>query len=193
MRIEFVGGSPSAPAKLVVRTPLEQTGPTRHMATIYRKTAKGQVEVETRANRLAPRLRTTLILIDGRRTDNELSPLIPGDPAQAFHALLDGGFIEPIRIVQERAVVRPPAPPASGDSRVREFEHLRRDSVKVLIDQLGPLGEAVAMRLEKCADWAELEKTLELACQVLEYARGKAAAASYTSRFVETLRARTST
>jgi WD40 repeat protein len=37
------------------------------MPTIYRKTAKGQSEIETRVHRLAPRFRSLLILVDGRR------------------------------------------------------------------------------------------------------------------------------
>ena len=42
------------------------------------------------------------------------------------------------------------------------------------------------MRLEKCVDWAELRPTLELARQVLEYARGAAVAQEYAKRFIET-------
>lgn len=155
------------------------------MGTIYRKTDKGQVEIETRALRLAPRLRTALILIDGRRTDNELRPLLPNDAGQTFLALLQNGFIEVVRVVEERAEPRPPAPPGSSDLRVRLFELRRRDAVRALIDQVGPLGEAVALRLEKCADWTEFKPTLELARQVLEYARGPTVAQEYTRRFME--------
>lgn len=155
------------------------------MGTIYRKTEKGQVEIETRALRLAPRLRTALILIDGRRSDNELRPLIPGDAAHIFHSLLHDGFIEVVRVVEERAVPRPPAPPGSNEPARRLFEQRKRDAVRSLIDQVGPLGEAVAVRLEKCADWAELRPTLELARQVLEYARGSNAAQDYARKFIE--------
>ena len=155
------------------------------MGTIYRKTDKGQIEIETRALRLAPRLRTALILIDGRRTDNELRPMVPGDAGQAFLTLLRDGFIEVVRVVEERAAPRPPAPPGSNDPRVRLFEARKRDAVRALIDQVGPLGEAVAMRLEKCTDWTELKPTLELARQVLEYARGAAAAQEYARRYMD--------
>ena len=155
------------------------------MGTIYRKTEKGQVEIETRALRLAPRLRTTLILIDGRRTDNDLRPLVPGDATQAFHTLLQDGFIEVVRVVEERAVPRPPAPPGSNDSARRWLDQRKREAVRVLLDQVGPLGEAVAVRIEKSADWAELKATLELARQVLEYARGSAAAQDYARKYIE--------
>jgi hypothetical protein len=153
------------------------------MGTIYRKTDKGQIEIETRALRLAPRLRTALILIDGRRSDNELRSLVPGDATQAFHTLLEDGFIEVVRVVEERAVPRPPPPPTPPGGA--KFEQRRREAVRTLIDQVGPLGEAVAVRLEKCADWAELKPTLELARQVLEYARGAVPAQEYAKRFME--------
>jgi hypothetical protein len=155
------------------------------MGTIYRKTEKGQVEIETRALRLAPRLRTALILVDGRRTDNDLRPLVPGDVAQTFQTLLQDGFIEVVRVVEERAVPRPPAPPGSNEPARRLLEQRRRDAVRSLIDQVGPLGEAVAVRLEKCTDWSELKPTLELARQVLEYARGSSAAQDYARKYIE--------
>ena len=48
--------------------------------TVYRKTAKGMAEIETRVHRLAPRLRGALILVDGRKTDDELATLILAEP-----------------------------------------------------------------------------------------------------------------
>lgn len=155
------------------------------MGTIYRKTEKGQVEIETRALRLAPRLRTALILIDGRRTDNELRPLVPGDATQAFQTLLQDRFIEVVRVVEERAVPRPPAPPGSNDSTRRWLDQRKREAVRVLLDQVGPLGEAVAVRIEKSGDWTELKATLELARQVLEYARGSTTAQDYARKYIE--------
>src|SRR5919112_290293 len=46
------------------------------MGTIYRKTAEGQAEIETRVRKLSPRLRSALIMIDGKRTDEELRKLL---------------------------------------------------------------------------------------------------------------------
>ena len=66
------------------------------MITVYRKSAKGQREIETRADRLAPRLRTALILVDGRRSDADLRALIQPDADAALATLLDGGYIEPV-------------------------------------------------------------------------------------------------
>ena len=54
------------------------------MPLVYRKTTKGQREIETRADRLLPRLRTALILADGRRGMEELRKLVPGDPDDIY-------------------------------------------------------------------------------------------------------------
>ena len=59
------------------------------MATIYRKTAKGHTEIETRALRLSPRLRSALILVDGRRTDAELQRMILQQPDETLRGLVE--------------------------------------------------------------------------------------------------------
>ena len=63
------------------------------MRTIFRKTTKGATEIETRALRLPPRLRTALILVDGKRNDEELSAMILSEPTATLASLLSDGFI----------------------------------------------------------------------------------------------------
>ena len=62
------------------------------MATIYRKSARGLAEIETRAARLPPRLRGALILVDGRRSADEIRRLIPVEPEATLQALAAQGF-----------------------------------------------------------------------------------------------------
>ena len=70
------------------------------MPLIYRKTAKGLSEIETRANRLPPRLRSALIVVDGKRNLAELRPLIlqPDETlaALAYAFLLRGQWPAPL-------------------------------------------------------------------------------------------------
>jgi hypothetical protein len=66
------------------------------MATLYRKTEKGSAEIATRANRLVPRLRAALIVVDGRRGFDELCKLIPGSAEEALLTLEEAGYIEPV-------------------------------------------------------------------------------------------------
>lgn len=164
------------------------------MATIYRKTEKGQAEIETRLFRLMPRLRTALILVDGRRSDTELAKLIPGDPAQSLQALLDEGFIDVVALVEPRPALRPtptqgmgePPPRQSASARSPAVEQRRREATRALTDQVGPVAEELAMRMEKCHDWAQLLPVLQLAQQVIRNARGASAAADFAARYIDT-------
>jgi hypothetical protein len=158
------------------------------MATIYRKTEKGQTEIETRLFRLLPRLRTALILVDGHRNDNELAKLIPGDPVASLQTLLTDGFIEVVAIVEQRAVPRPPEPAAraaAAPAPMPAFDQRRRDAIRALNDQLGPGAEVLAIRLEKCPDWNHMLPILQAAQQVLRTARGTSVAADFGSRFID--------
>ncbi|NRR33482.1 hypothetical protein HSX11_25230 [Oxalobacteraceae bacterium] len=63
--------------------------------TIYDKTSKGRDEIATRAHKLAPRLRTLLLLVDGRRPEDELlrNVLGLGLTASALAELVEQEFI----------------------------------------------------------------------------------------------------
>lgn len=62
---------------------------------VYAKTAQGQDEIATRAHRLPARLRTILIMVDGRQSVAELvakSPM-PEETENLLATLQEGGFI----------------------------------------------------------------------------------------------------
>jgi hypothetical protein len=160
------------------------------MTILYRKTDKGRAEVETRAHRLLPRLRQILILVDGRRTDDELSRLIGADAAGTLTALRDQGFIQtfatladsqPPRMSEPAAAAAPAAEPAL---KAPSSDALRRDAVRMLTEQLGPAAEGIAMKLERAKSMAELRPLLVNAAQVLGNVRGAEAARSFSARFL---------
>jgi hypothetical protein len=158
------------------------------MATIYRKTAKGQTEIETRALRIAPRFRSVLILVDGRRTDAELLKLMPQASPDTLEALAQGGFIE--ALVAKAATVRErPAPvaaasaPAPLPDAAQVFEQHRRESARALLDRVGPIAEPLIVRMERTRHAAELKPLLAMAIQLVSHTRGSAAAADYARRF----------
>ena len=64
------------------------------MSNVYRKTERGQTEIATRQYRLAPRLRSALVVVDGKRSQLELAAMIAGEPQETLQALLEAGFIE---------------------------------------------------------------------------------------------------
>jgi hypothetical protein len=66
------------------------------MHRIFDKTDKGREEIATRKYRLAPRLRTLLLLIDGKQNTEQLLQKIAGLDEQSIVDLLEGGFIHDI-------------------------------------------------------------------------------------------------
>jgi hypothetical protein len=160
------------------------------MATIYRKTERGQVEIDTRVNRLAPRLRTALILVDGVRSDADLHKMIFAQPEETLQALLEQGYIELVASSAARPAV-PGASPVTVDVIVpivsqRGFENRRRLAVRHLIDNMGPAGETIAMRIEKSQSWEELRPLLEAAQGSLQRMRGPGVAADFGTLFIDT-------
>ncbi|MEW6707268.1 MAG: hypothetical protein AB1430_20665 [Pseudomonadota bacterium] len=164
------------------------------MAHIYRKTDKGHAEIETRAHRLAPRLRSALILVDGKRSDEDLRKLIPQEPDETLRQLLEQGFIELIATTAapKAAAHAPAAAPAPERETEKvmsvspsQLEQIKRESVRSLNNHLGPMAETLAMKIERARNMAELRPLLETASQIILNASGTGAAADFTSRFLE--------
>lgn len=157
------------------------------MSTIYRKTAKGHAEIETRALRLPPRLRGALIVVDGQRTVEDLAKLIPGDAVQTLEQLLADGFIEVFAVLADR----PPAPPPPATAVPRKpapaaspLDNRKREAVRYLNDRLGPSAETLAIKIERAASTDELQPLLTQAAQVLRNFGGAAAADPFVERFI---------
>jgi hypothetical protein len=179
------------------------------MSTIFRKTAKGVTEIETRAHRLMPRLRSVLILVDGKRNDDELRRMLPQQCDEVLQALLHDGFIESVAGARPTPAAAPPAaaparpapapastmpmdldlavtvPPSTRPASGREISIWRRDAVRALTEQVGPIGEALAVRIERARTAAELLPLLQTAQQVIGNVRGKAAATAFRSQFID--------
>ena len=157
------------------------------MPLIYRKTAKGLTEIETRAHRLPPRLRSALIVVDGKRDVAELRPMILAQPEETLQALAEQGFIE---VVGETAPPPPPppppppaTPPAAAPAAPGDSELPRRAAVRALNDLLGPAAESLSMKMEKARNLGELMPLLAQAAQSVAAMRGRAAAESFAQRF----------
>jgi hypothetical protein len=164
------------------------------MATIYRKTAKGQTEIETRVHRLSLRLRSALILVDGRRTDDEVRKLMAQQGDDSLRLLDEQGFIEVIGITQEAPRVaappaRPaepqPAPaPAAPPASARDFATTRTQAVRLFTDMVGPMAEALAIKMERARSPDELRPLVQTAQRIIGNARGGQAAADYGQKIL---------
>ncbi|WP_088278850.1 hypothetical protein [Ideonella sp. A 288] len=148
------------------------------MATIYRKTDKGRSEIETRANRLEPRLRSTLILVDGRHSDEQLAGMVSRFDG-VLERLAGEGYIEPVAPAPP-----PPRPIAEGPRPGGSVAERRRAAVRILTDAVGPAGEDLAMRIERAEDEMTLRPLLVMARDSIRNVRGADAAASFESRFL---------
>jgi hypothetical protein len=164
------------------------------MATVYQKTFKGVAEIETRANRLPPRLRNALILVDGRRSDDELRQLLGPNSDDTLHALAEQGYVEgavpQVRPSAPSPAASAPTPtptPKAQTAPVREpgFEATRREAVRVLTDMVGPMAESLALRMERAPSPAELRPLLEVGHQIIRNTRGAALAANFRSQFID--------
>jgi hypothetical protein len=159
------------------------------MTRIFRKTDKGVDEIATRANRLVPRLRTALILVDGTRNESELGQLIKQHPSETLEELLTLGYIEVASVAEppakksapdEATAKRGTAEPASAE---KPFATYRAEAVRAFNDLTGPAGEALAMKMEKAASREQLGPLLQTAFQIITNARGNQAAVEFKARF----------
>ena len=161
------------------------------MSSVYRKTEKGQLEIETRANRLVPRLRTALIMVDGKRNDEDLRKLIQNDADGALQALLDEGYVEVISVTPVKPAPPPPPPPTAAAEAAqaaaagqRALDDVRRKAVRMLTELIGPMAEAVAVKMEKAHNWEELRHSLEIGQEILRNTRGAAVAKDFGDKFL---------
>lgn len=152
------------------------------MTTIYRKTEKGIDEIATRANRLVPRLRTALILVDGTRNEVELAGLIAQGSAQVLEELLSQGYIEvtPGAPQPKPEKTAAAAAPAAAD---KSFSSFRAEAVRAFNDLTGPAGEALAIKMEKTSSREQLAPLLQTAYQIIGNSRGAQAATEFKARF----------
>lgn len=159
------------------------------MVTIYRKTPKGQTEIETRAHHLPPRLRTPLIMVDGKRSADDLRKLIALQPDECLLTLLEQGFIEAIEVAAPKSAPAhaAPAPAAAPAALTPEIDALRRQAVRELNDLLGPVAEAVAIKLEGAKTLDQLRHSLGIARDIVANSRGASAAGAFAGKYIEPL------
>lgn len=129
-------------------------------ATVFVKSRAGVEEVKSRKLKLAPKLRTLLILVDGAKPAlvlNEEGAKL-GAPADALEQLESRALIERVGAAptpsagERRAVVRPPATgePGSLDSLAR-FRMAQQFMNDTAVNALGLKAFFFTLKLEKCA------------------------------------------
>ncbi|MBD3827350.1 hypothetical protein [Stenotrophomonas sp.] len=128
------------------------------MAYIHAKTAAGRQEIEDRARRLPPSLRSILLMVDGQRDDDALTAVLPGlrAPDDALAQLAGMGLIEIVG-----GAVAPPAARTLTAGREQDPDLYKRlydwmsESVR---RHLGLKGYFMQLKIERCTDAGALEK-----------------------------------
>lgn len=146
----------------------------------YHKSAKGIEAIASRQHGLSPKLRSLLILIDGKRGFAELAKLsrMLGDPRELLTQLLDAGFIEPVELAQT------PATPAATPSPIAvrnavTLPQAQRFAVRRLTDILGPTAQSLCLRIESARNVPDFTAALARAQSIVREFNGAQAAATF--------------
>lgn len=144
-------------------------------SVVLNKTARGLEEIKTRSHSLSQRLRTLLIVIDGKLTLGDLLARFPAFPdvEQSVASLLKDGFVQAL---EAKAV----EPAVDEGARARAVSELCR----ALYDVMGPDADALTARLEAARERAEFLAALEDAVISMEALAGK----QKTQRFADQAR-----
>lgn len=157
--------------------------PSWNLDTLFRKTEKGVTEIQSRVYRLQPRLRSALILVDGRRRGSDLKPLIQSEPEATLRTLAEQGFIEPAEAPAAAGQALATTPVQKTAAPVESFHEQRRVAVRLLNELLGPAADTLAIRMERARNMDELRPQLAAATQAVGNLRGAATAEAFAARF----------
>ncbi len=166
-------------------------------ALIYSKTARGIAEISLRSAQLPLATRRVLIMIDGKRTVDELSILVkPGEIHTVISSLEDGGLIQ--RMSLHGALDVPTIngrfeesgfSPAFGGPTTTTFderdpnpitlEEVKRRAVRGLHERLGAEADTLATRIENCRTIEEFRYCVRDAERLISTALGSNAAQEY--------------
>lgn len=165
---------------------------------VYTKTPRGIAEISLRSAQLPMGTRRVLIMIDGKRTVEDLSIVVkPGEIESVIAKLESGGLIQLVSLHSSLDVPTIngrdtesgqnsalSAPSTTGASYERDpspitLEEVKRRAVRGLHDRLGPEADTLAIRIENCRTIEEFRYRVREAERVISMALGPAAAQEY--------------
>lgn len=140
---------------------------------IYRKSEKGAEAIATRGQGVSGKQRMLLILVDGKKSVEDLIKLAAGmgESAQLLQQLQTEGLIEPV----PGAAAGKPAAAAVAAVGV-DLSRPRALATRLLAEQLGPLADELAIRLEAARDVPQFIEAMKKAYSVVREVKGSAAA-----------------
>ena len=127
--------------------------------TVFVKTDAGREALAQRAPGLLPRLRTLLIMVDGQRPAAAFDAASGGAEGAALpllEQLLAQGWVRAHEPVHQANAQPSPETDATALSAAWPLPDARRRVARFINDQLGPMGEAMALKVEACRQEADL-------------------------------------
>lgn len=135
---------------------------------VFHKTQAGADEIATPAHALPPKLRRALIMVDGAKSVAELSAMFrPGEAAAILLELQAKGLVSLSGGEVAKAAEAPAAPDSAAGLPRERFEEIRREAMREISHRLGPNGDALALKIERCATPQELRVALREAEKIL--------------------------
>jgi hypothetical protein len=167
-------------------------------SAIFDKTDKGREEIATRKYQLASRLRTLLVLVDGKQSTADLLKKVSGLGLneESMAELLNGGFIQNLTIFT--ATAAPDANPAAvspelgltedilppGESQFTAIYHFYTETIRSMI---GLRGYTLQLKVEKAASIDEFRSLRQPYLDAVLKAKGNEIARSLGSRLDQLL------
>lgn len=165
---------------------------------IYDKTDKGRTEIATRSQHLAPRLRTLLLLIDGRRSEQELLANVAGLglTEAALAELLAQEYIVLSRsyaalpaivddimppatapaVIDSAAGTVQAAPPVVSMDAAQRYQSVYNFYTKTIKSTIGLRGFTLQMKVEKAGTIGDLRELRQPYLDAVLKAKGDAVA-----------------
>lgn len=145
--------------------------------TILGKSPKGIEEINTRAHKLAARLRQVLIRVDGVKTTGTLCEEAGamGETVQAqLEELLAQGFVKPVA-----GYLQPTAAQAAARAPLDPGSPIKFKLLDALVDALGADTGNLARALQQCRTREELAQWAAAAMRAIEAKAGASKAAAF--------------
>ncbi len=169
-------------------------------STVFDKTEKGREEISTRKYQLPPRLRTLLVMIDGKQDAEDLLQKVGslGIGEENITELLDNGFIkampasapiEAVAPVAQASVVtsEPPAGNPAASNNASQFQALYQFYTETIKSAIGLRGYALQLKVEKASSIADFRELRQPYLEAVLKAKGNEMAQSLRSRLDQLL------
>jgi len=139
---------------------------------LWTKTEAGRTEITSRALKLSPAMRMVLLLVDGRRTGDELARMAVDlhAPADTLDSLARLHLIEPLGGIDSQGVAAIAPTGSTTAERFRLLYGLMSESVN---QHLGLRGYFMQLKIERCADADALAALLPTLSDAIAKARGE--------------------